>query len=106
MTAALLFPHWTFEPGEADVTVMRVTAVGMKDGRKTKLSWDLYDRHDATADLRSMSRTTAFAATSMATLIARGVVSKPGVHQPEVLAREPGLLWPRSSRSTPSAGYG
>jgi saccharopine dehydrogenase-like NADP-dependent oxidoreductase len=92
VTAALLFPLWTFGPGEADVTVMRVTAAGKQQGRPTRLTWDLCDRHDAGADLRSMSRTTAFAATSMATLMARGVVSRPGVHQPEVLAREPGLL--------------
>jgi saccharopine dehydrogenase-like NADP-dependent oxidoreductase len=91
LTAALLFPKWTFEEGEVDVTVMRVLADGKKDGKPTRLYWDLVDRMDPVSGLRSMSRTTAYAATAMATLVAKGMFKKPGVHPPELLAREPGL---------------
>jgi saccharopine dehydrogenase-like NADP-dependent oxidoreductase len=91
VTAALLFPKWTFEEGEADITVMRVLAEGSKAGRRVRHTWDLLDRYDPQSGLRSMSRTTAFAATSMLALMARGQVSEPGVFPPEVLARTPGL---------------
>ncbi|HVE87878.1 MAG TPA: saccharopine dehydrogenase C-terminal domain-containing protein [Myxococcales bacterium] len=89
VTAALLFPKWAFGEGEADVTVMRVLAEGLRGGRRTRLTWDLFDRYDPTSGLRSMSRTTGFAATSMLALMAKGQVSGPGVFPPEVLARRP-----------------
>jgi saccharopine dehydrogenase-like NADP-dependent oxidoreductase len=39
-----------------------------------------------------MSRTTAFPATIVAGLMLDGVFRRPGVHAPESLGREPGLL--------------
>jgi lysine 6-dehydrogenase len=92
VTAALLFPKWTFDDGEADITVMRILVEGSKRGRKGRHSWDLFDRYDPATRLRSMSRTTAYAATSMATLLSRGLFKKPGVFPPELLATEPGLV--------------
>jgi lysine 6-dehydrogenase len=91
VTAALLFPKWQFEEGEVDITVMRVLAEGTRGGQRTRLIWDLFDRHDPATNLRSMSRTTAFAATSMLALMAKGMVPEPGVYPPEVLTRRPGL---------------
>jgi saccharopine dehydrogenase-like NADP-dependent oxidoreductase len=88
LTAALLFPKWTFEDDEADLTVMRVTVEG--NGRTH--TWDLFDRHDPATGWRSMSRVTAFPATIMARMLARGRFARPGVHAPETPAREPGLL--------------
>ena len=92
VTSALLFPKWTFAPGEADFTVMRVLADGLQHGRRVRMTWDLLDRHDAREDVRSMSRTTAYAATSMVTLLARGAWTEPGVWTPELLAGQPGLV--------------
>jgi saccharopine dehydrogenase-like NADP-dependent oxidoreductase len=92
VTAALMFPKWTFEPGEADVTVLRVVAEGLRDGRPARLAWELVDRYDPATDTRAMSRTTAYAATSFVALLADGTMAKPGVHPPEVLAREAGLV--------------
>jgi saccharopine dehydrogenase-like NADP-dependent oxidoreductase len=91
VTAALLFPKWTFDEGEADITVMRVLAEGTRAGQRTRLVWDLFDRYDPASGLRSMSRTTGFAATSMLALMARGMVPEHGVFTPEVLGRRPGL---------------
>jgi saccharopine dehydrogenase-like NADP-dependent oxidoreductase len=91
VTAALLFPKWTFGEGEADVTVMRVTAAGRTDGRTVRHVWDLVDRYDAATGVRSMSRTTGYAATSMVALMARGLVAAPGVHPPELLGKDRAL---------------
>ena len=91
-TSALLFPKWTFDEGEADITVMRIIADGRQGKKNTRLVWDLVDRMDPQTGLRSMSRTTGYAATSVATLVAQGKFNKPGVHPPEVLAREKGFV--------------
>ena len=91
LTAALLFPKWTFEEGEADVTVMRVIAAGTKDGRAVRHVWDLVDHYDAATGIRSMSRTTGYAAASMVALLARGVVTQHGVFPPEILGQDRAL---------------
>jgi saccharopine dehydrogenase-like NADP-dependent oxidoreductase len=90
--ATLLFPKWTFAEGEADLTVLRVVAEGLENGKPARYSWDLVDRFDAATGLRSMSRTTAFPATIVAGLMLEGAFRRPGVHAPETLGREPGLL--------------
>ena len=92
VTSHLLFPKWTFEEEEADLTVMRVLAEGVRDGRRVRHAWDLFDRYDPVAKLRSMPRTTGYAATSMASLLLRGAYREPGVHPPELLSRVPGLV--------------
>ncbi len=92
VTAALMFPKWTFAPGEADLTVMRVLVEGRRSGRRVRYAWDLLDRYDPATGFRSMSRTTAFPATSVARLLAAGGFREPGVHAPERLGREAGLL--------------
>ena len=92
VTAALLFPKWTFDDGEADLTVLRVVACGLEEGRPTRYDWDLLDRYDPETGLRSMSRTTAFPAAIMAGLMLEGAFRRPGVHAPESVGREPGLL--------------
>jgi saccharopine dehydrogenase-like NADP-dependent oxidoreductase len=92
VTAALMFPKWTFGEGEADLTVLRVIVEGGQDGESVRYSWDLLDSFDQATGLRSMSRTTAFPATIMAGLLARGAFREPGVHPPERLGAVPGLL--------------
>ncbi len=44
--AALMFPQWTYQPGEKDLTVMRIEARGVKAGAATTIRWDLYDELD------------------------------------------------------------
>jgi len=92
LTAALMFPKWTFEDGEADLTVMRVEATGTKGGRRVRLRWDLFDRYDPVTRFRSMSRTTAFPATIVARYILAGRITDKGVLPPELLATIPGLV--------------
>lgn len=92
VTAALLFPKWTFAEGEADLTVLRVLVEGRQGGQRLRYAWDLLDRYDPVSGLRSMSRTTAFPAAMVARLLAQGRFRRPGVHPPEILGAEPGLL--------------
>jgi saccharopine dehydrogenase-like NADP-dependent oxidoreductase len=91
VTSTLMFPLWTFGEGEEDLTVMRILVEGLRGGRRMRHTWDLLDHYDPATKLRSMSRTTAFAATSMAMLMLREEVSRPGVFAPESVAAEPGV---------------
>ena len=92
VAAALLFPKCAYEEGEADLTVMRIVVAGTKDGRPARHEWALFDRYDPATDVRSMSRTTGYAATSMVAVLAAGRFKEPGVFPPELLAKEPGLV--------------
>jgi lysine 6-dehydrogenase len=92
VTAAMLFPRWTYEDGEADLTVMRVLAEGTLAGKRTRMTWDVLDYHDKETDIRSMSRTTAFPATIMARMILEGRFREPGVHPPETPGQREGIV--------------
>ncbi|MFG0257377.1 MAG: saccharopine dehydrogenase family protein [Phycisphaerales bacterium JB043] len=90
--ATLMFPQWTYEPGEEDITVMRVIAEGVVDGVLSRMTWDLYDRYDQDTQATSMSRTTAFPCTIAARMILDGTYTSPGVNPPERLGATQGLL--------------
>lgn len=92
VAAALLFPKWSYAPGEADLTVLRVVASGLRDGVPVRMIWEMVDRHDPVTDQRSMSRTTAFPATIVARALLAGRFTAPGVHPPEILGMSPGFL--------------
>jgi saccharopine dehydrogenase-like NADP-dependent oxidoreductase len=89
LTAKLLFPMWQLRAGEEELTVMRVEAEGLRAGKKVRYTYDLLDRTDPARGEMSMARTTGFPATAMARLVLGGTVTRPGVHPPEVLGREP-----------------
>ena len=92
VTSALLFPKWTYEDGEEDLTVMRVTCEGIKDGRPLRHCFELLDFYSTDAQATSMSRTTALPCAIVARLLLEGGFVEPGVFAPEALGQEPGIL--------------
>lgn len=90
--AALMFPMWTYEPGEPDLTVMRVLAEGADKGQRVRLTWDLLDELDPHTGFTSMSRTTAFPCAIMARKIAAGHITRHGVIPPELLGGDEALV--------------
>lgn len=89
-TSKLLFPHWQFEPGEADFTVMRVVVEGEKDGHALRFVSDLLDRYDAATDTTSMARTTGYTCTAALRMVSAGRYRRQGISPPEFIGREPG----------------
>ena len=85
VTAKLLFPMWKLEPGEADLTVLKVIVEGLKSGKRTRLTYDLFDRYDPTTGIHSMARTTGYTATSAVRMLAKGLFTKKGVFPPELV---------------------
>lgn len=92
LTSKLLFPKWTYHPGEEDLTVMRVEARGTNKGREAFARWDLFDVFDRRSMATSMSRTTAFPCAIVARMIHSGRFRPPGVFAPETLAEDPAIL--------------
>ena len=92
VTHALLAKKWSYAPGEQDLTVMRTVARGVERGDPVRYQWDLQDRYDPATGVRSMSRASAFPATIMARFIAEGRFVRPGVHAPEIVGQQDGLL--------------
>lgn len=92
LAAALLFPLWTYDEGEPDITVMRIVAEGQRDGRPSRLTWDLYDEYDPERRASSMARSTGYVCASIARQIAAGAIAARGVLAPEQLGRHPALF--------------
>jgi lysine 6-dehydrogenase len=85
LLAKLMFPHWQYQPGEADLTVMRVEARGTKAGAPTAVRCDVLDQYDHETDTTSMARTTAFPCAIVARLLLAGQIHQHGVLPPETL---------------------
>jgi saccharopine dehydrogenase-like NADP-dependent oxidoreductase len=85
VTAKLLFPLWTYQPGEEEFTVLRVVVAGEKKGRSVCHTFEMYDESDRATGTSSMARTTAFPCTIVARMLARGEWSEAGVFPPELL---------------------
>ena len=92
VTAKLMFPKWTLEPGEPEFTVLRVAVEGQSGGRTVRHAYDLYDETDAATGTTSMARTTAFPCTIAARMLTDGRFARAGVFPPELLAGEPDMF--------------
>lgn len=88
LTAKLLFPMWKLQPGEADLTIMRIVVEGEKNGKLLRHQYDLLDRLDPDSGVHSMARTTGYAATMGARMLARGLYRRPGISPPELVGPE------------------
>lgn len=87
VSAKLLLHQWKLEPGEPELTVMRVTVEGKEQGKHVRHVWDLLDRYDPETGFSSMARTTGFTCAAAANLLLQGKFHAPGVHPPEYVGR-------------------
>lgn len=63
---------------EPDVVLVRVEVSGLVNGKPRRLRYDIVDRHDPKTGLSAMMRTTAFPASIVALMMARGETSPKG----------------------------
>jgi len=92
VTSRMLFREWKLEPGEEELTVMRVTVEGAEEGKAMRHVWNLLDRTDPATGTSSMARTTGYTCTGMAEAILAGKWQRPGVSPGEIVGAAPGLL--------------
>lgn len=86
-SSKLLFKNWKLDPGEEELTVMKVIVEGNKNGSSQRIEYDLLDRYDAKSKTSSMSRTTGFACTAAVHLISEKLFLEKGVFPPELVGR-------------------
>jgi lysine 6-dehydrogenase len=88
VTAQLLFDAWRYQPGEEDLTVMRVDVEGTATGRRVRHRYDLLDRYDAATGTQSMARTTGYTCAAAVRVVAEGLWTAVGITPPETLGRD------------------
>ncbi len=87
----LMFPKWTYDEAEEDLTIMRIIVDGTDDqDASIRHQWDLLDYYNQGAT--SMSRTTAYPCAIIARMIAKGELTMPGVINAELIGPQTGLV--------------
>ncbi|MEM6996177.1 MAG: saccharopine dehydrogenase C-terminal domain-containing protein [Myxococcota bacterium] len=92
VTHALLGKQWAYADGEEDLAVMRVVARGVERGDPVRYQWDLQNTYDRETSTRAMARCVGFTAAIMARMIVDGRFDRAGVHAPETVGQQEGLL--------------
>ena len=85
MTAKLLSQLWRYEPGEVDVTVMKLVISGVENGKPACYTIDMYDEFDPVTGTLSMTRTTGYTCTAVTRLVLDGGFSQRGICPPEFM---------------------
>lgn len=71
---AVLYPRVKLKVGERDITCLRVTLIGEKDGKRCTYQAEMVDRYDEKTGFTSMARTTAMTGAIVARMIAKGML--------------------------------
>lgn len=87
VTASLLSPLWKYEPGEADITIMRLVISGLEDGKPATYTYDMYDEYDPATGALSMARTTGYTCTAVTRMVLEGSYSQKGISPPEFVGQ-------------------
>jgi len=69
--------------GDTDVCVMWNTVTGIKNGKKMRIDYYMWDEADIRNGISSMGRVTGFSAAIGAMFIGRGEIEKKGIVAPE-----------------------
>ena len=75
---ACVEPHLT-HPEEPDLVALRVVVEGKRDGRPTRLTWNVLDHQDPATGISAMERTTGFTLAITGLFLGRGVIAERGV---------------------------
>ncbi len=87
-TTNLLFKSWQLNEKEHDFTVMKMIVDGIKDNKKIRFTFDMFDKFDVVNETHSMARTTGYTATSIVRLLKRGIFKEKGLIFPEFLGMD------------------
>jgi saccharopine dehydrogenase-like NADP-dependent oxidoreductase len=74
-----LEPQLQYGEGERDIVAMRNTIIGVKGGKKTKITYDMIDMRDMETGLFAMNRTVGYTASIIAQMIVNGEINRKGL---------------------------
>lgn len=89
LTSTLLFPLWELKDGDDEFTIMKIIVEGEIGNKKLRYTYDLLDRYDHMTNIHSMARTTGYTATSVLSLISKGLFDRKGICPPEYIGQKP-----------------
>jgi lysine 6-dehydrogenase len=69
--------------GETDVCVMYNTVDGLKNGKRTRVSYHLWDEADTSNTVSAMGRVTGYSAAIGAVMVGKGMIAEKGIVAPE-----------------------
>jgi len=81
--SSIITPKLLPQKGETDVCVMYNTVEGLKNGRRTRIEYFMWDEADAKTGHSSMMRVTGFSMAITARMVAKGLIPGKGIVAPE-----------------------
>jgi saccharopine dehydrogenase-like NADP-dependent oxidoreductase len=81
------YPMMKLGDGENEFTFFHAKVTGLKDGKRVRHTFSLYDERDMKTGYPSMSRTTGFTCAIAGRMIAEGMLTDAGVNPPEYIGR-------------------
>ncbi|MCX7552399.1 saccharopine dehydrogenase NADP-binding domain-containing protein [Marinicella sp. S1101] len=87
-TAKVLLEQWQFDENEPDLTVMEISASGVKNGKPHAETYQLIDHYDQQNNVSSMARTTGYTCAAGVRLALNNELPK-GVLPPEIIGQNP-----------------
>jgi saccharopine dehydrogenase-like NADP-dependent oxidoreductase len=88
VSSKVLFKNWKLDPQEEELTVMKVKVEGTRNASPQHVEYNLLDTYDTKTKTSSMSRTTGYACTAAAQLIAKKLFTEKGVFPPELIGKQ------------------
>lgn len=85
--STILFNEWKLQPGEEELTVMKILVEGEKESVKQTIEYTLLDRYDVKSQTSSMARSTGYTCAAAVHLIAQKLFKETGVFPPEKVGR-------------------
>ncbi|MGC9778988.1 MAG: saccharopine dehydrogenase NADP-binding domain-containing protein [Candidatus Heimdallarchaeota archaeon] len=80
--AKVIEPHIQLEPEERDLAILLIELVGLKDGKKTRVIYQVIDKRDLKTGFTAMSRTVGFTASIGAQMLGTNQITKKGLLSP------------------------
>lgn len=78
----LLLPQLQYAPTERDVAGIRIEVVGLKNGQRKRIIYQMIDRRDLETGLLAMQRTVGYTASIGAQMVLSGQITKRGLLTP------------------------
>ncbi|MDZ7334410.1 MAG: saccharopine dehydrogenase NADP-binding domain-containing protein [candidate division KSB1 bacterium] len=86
---SLITPRLRAQQGDTDVCVMYNTVTGVKDGKKIKIEYFMWDEADVAHGISSMMRATGFPVAITVKLLLEGLIKEKGIVPPEDCIKGP-----------------
>lgn len=78
-----LAPQLQYKKGEGDLVILRVDFLGEKEGKETRLMFDLIDLYDQKTGVSAMARTTGYTCSIVTQMVGSGLIKEKGLLAPE-----------------------